>query len=80
MSWYQCSCGFVTEMMPQFDGEIVSVMHVHRSARLDGTSALVSMAEIQWPFAASPPNFDRGNRRGPSATGYARPPNSAAVR
>ena len=60
MSWYQCSCGFVMEMMPHFGGELVSILHVHRSARLDGTSALVSMVEIRRPFAASRPNSESG--------------------
>jgi hypothetical protein len=80
MSWYQCSCGFVTEMMPRFGDELVSIMHVHRSARLDGTSALVSMVEIQEPVAASPHNSDRGNQRLRFADGYASPSKGATGR
>jgi hypothetical protein len=61
MGWYQCSCGFITEMIPQFGGMIVSVSHLHSSALVDGTSAIVRMARIPDPFPAcqlscEPPN------------------------
>jgi len=46
MGWYRCSCGFVTEATPRFGGSIVSVSHLHRAARLDGTSSIVRMEEI----------------------------------
>jgi hypothetical protein len=69
MSWYQCACGFVTETMPRFGGEIVSILHLHRSARVDGTSALVSMVEGRCPFPASRMESDRPDRREPSLAG-----------
>jgi hypothetical protein len=50
MGWYQCSCGFITEMAPRFGDTIVSVIHLHRSARVDGSSGVVRMEEIADPF------------------------------
>ena len=46
MGWYQCSCGFQKEVAPQLDNSIISVHHLHRSARVDGTSAIVRMEEM----------------------------------
>ncbi len=39
-------------MTPQFGGTIVSVSHLHSSAHVDGTSAIVRMARIPDPFPA----------------------------
>ncbi len=50
MGWYQCSCGFVTEMAPRFGDTIVAVIHLHRSARVDGGSGVLRMEEIADPF------------------------------
>lgn len=58
MSCYQCPCGFVTAMTPRFGGEIVSIMHLHRSALIDGSSAVVPMVEIPCPSAAAPIDSD----------------------
>lgn len=52
MGWYQCSCGFLTEMRPQIGDTIASVCHLHRSARIDGGSAIVRMEEIPDPLPA----------------------------
>lgn len=49
VSWYQCTCGFVTEATPRFGDSITSVSHLHRSTRLDGTSSIVRMDEISDP-------------------------------
>ncbi len=49
MSWYQCSCGLVTEETPLAGDTIVSVHHLHRSARVDGSGAIVRMEEIPDP-------------------------------
>jgi len=49
MSWYHCTCGFVTEATPRFGDSIVSVSHLHRATRLDGTSSIIRMEEIQDP-------------------------------
>ncbi len=46
MNCYRCSCGFTTEMTPRFGDEIVSVIHLHPAARIDGTSAVVRMEEV----------------------------------
>jgi len=54
MAWYQCSCGFLTEMRPQIGDTITSVCHLHRSARLDGTSAIIRMEEIPDAHRAGP--------------------------
>jgi hypothetical protein len=50
MSWYQCSCGFMTEMTPRFGDTITSVIHLHRSARVDGGSGVVRMEEVADSF------------------------------
>jgi hypothetical protein len=52
MSWYQCSCGFISEMTPRHGVTIVSVIHLHRAARVDGSSGVVHMEEIDDPFSA----------------------------
>ncbi len=49
MGWYRCTCGFVTESTPRFGDSIASVSHLHRAARLDGTSSIVRMEEILDP-------------------------------
>ncbi len=49
MGWYRCSCGFTIEAMPRLGDSIVSVNHLHRAARVDGTSAIVRMEEIPDP-------------------------------
>ncbi len=46
MNWYRCSCGFTTEMAPRLGYEIVSVIHLHPAARVDGTAAIVRMEEV----------------------------------
>jgi len=51
---YQCSCGVRVEMEPEFGGVITSAYHLHRSTRLDGTSAIVRMEEVPAPAAADP--------------------------
>jgi len=53
---YQCSCGVRVEMRARFGDAITSVNHLHRSSRLDGTSAIVRMEEIRMPAAADPPS------------------------
>jgi hypothetical protein len=50
MSWYQCTCGFVTEATPRFGDSIASVCHLHRATRLNGTSSIVRMDEISDPL------------------------------
>lgn len=49
MAWYQCSCGFLQEVTPKIGDTVASVNHLHRSARVDGTSAIVRMEEIPYP-------------------------------
>ena len=49
MGWYQCSCGFITEATPRLGRSIVSVSHLHRAARVDGTSSIARMEEIPDP-------------------------------
>ncbi len=61
MSWYQCSCGFISEMTPRLGDTIVSVIHLHRAARVDGSSGLVHMEEIAAP-ACQIPGKARGER------------------
>jgi hypothetical protein len=53
MGWYRCSCGFITEATPRFGRSIVSVSHLHRAARLDGTSSIARMEEIPDPALES---------------------------
>jgi hypothetical protein len=50
MSWYQCSCGFTTEMTPRFGDTIVSVIHLHRSAHIGGSSGTRRMEKVADPF------------------------------
>ncbi len=52
MGWYRCSCGFMTEATPRFGDSIVSMSHLHRAARVDGTSEIVRMEEIPDPALA----------------------------
>ena len=52
MGWYRCSCGFTIKATPRFGDSIVSVNHLHRAARVDGTSAIVRMEEIPGPALA----------------------------
>jgi hypothetical protein len=52
MSWYRCSCGFRKEITPRLGDTITSVCHLHRSARLDGSAAIVRMEEIAAAFVA----------------------------
>ena len=47
MAWYRCSCGALQEETPRLGDVIVSVYHLHRSARLDGASSIVRMEEIR---------------------------------
>jgi hypothetical protein len=49
MGWYRCSCGALKETAPRIGDSIVSVYHLHRSARLDGGSAIVLMEEVPAP-------------------------------
>jgi hypothetical protein len=63
MSWYQCSCGFISEMTPGLGATIVSVIHLHRATRVDGSSGVVHMKEIEAPFSAGQiPGKARGER------------------
>jgi hypothetical protein len=63
MSRYQCSCGFISETTPRFGDTIVSVIHLHRAARVDGSSGIVHMEEIADPFSAGQvPGKARGER------------------
>jgi hypothetical protein len=52
MAWYQCSCGFRKEITPRLGDTITSACHLHRSTRLDGSSAIVRMKEISTAFPA----------------------------
>lgn len=47
MAWYLCSCGALKEETPRVGDCIVSVYHLHRSARLDGAAAVVRMEEVR---------------------------------
>jgi hypothetical protein len=47
MAWYRCSCGALKEETPRLGDVIVSVYHLHRSARLDGASSIERMEEIR---------------------------------
>ncbi len=47
MAWYRCSCGALKEETPCLGDTIVSVYHLHRSARWDGTAAVVRMEEVR---------------------------------
>jgi len=49
MAWYQCSCGALKEEAPRIGDTILSVYHIHPSARLDGGSAIMRMEEIPAP-------------------------------
>lgn len=49
MAWYRCSCGALKEATPRFGDTIVSIYHLHRSARLDGGSDAVPMEEVSAP-------------------------------
>jgi hypothetical protein len=63
MSRYQCSCGFISETTPRFGDTIVSVIHLHRAARVDGSSGIVHMEEIADPFSGCQvPGKARGER------------------
>jgi hypothetical protein len=50
MAWYRCECGFITQVTPRRGNVIASVNHLHRSARVDGTSAIVRMEESRTPI------------------------------
>ena len=50
MAWYRCECGFITQVTPRPGNVIASVNHLHRSARVDGTSAIVRMEESRTPL------------------------------
>jgi hypothetical protein len=54
MAWYRCECGFLVELTPRPGNVIASVNHLHRSARVDGTSAIVRMEESQTGIAGDP--------------------------
>ena len=49
MGWYRCTCGFMTEATPRIGDSIASVSHLHRATRLDGTSSILRMEEIEVP-------------------------------
>ena len=51
MAWYRCECGFLTEVTPRHGNVITSVNHLHRTARIDGTSAIVRMEESRTPIS-----------------------------
>jgi hypothetical protein len=64
VSWYQCTCGFVTEAAPRFGDSITSVSHLHRATRLDGTSSIVRMDEISGPVLKCEVGLPGRERRG----------------
>ena len=49
MSWYRCSCGYMTEATPRFGDSIVSMYHLHRAARLDRSSSIERMEDVPDP-------------------------------
>ncbi len=58
MAWYQCSCGFRKEIAPRLGETITSACHLHRSARVDGSAAIVRMEEISAAFAVDLDRLD----------------------
>ena len=48
MAWYRCSCGYIAEIEPAI-GEVVSVYHLHRGARLDQTAQPERMERLPDP-------------------------------
>lgn len=55
MNWYRCSCGFTSEMAPRLGYEIVSVLHLHPAARVDGTATIVRMEKVPPPAPGENP-------------------------
>jgi len=49
MSHYRCSCGFRAELTPRLGDAIVSVIHLHRAARIDGSSVPERMVQTLQP-------------------------------
>jgi hypothetical protein len=49
MAWYRCSCGLLKEETPRIGDTIVSIYHLHRSAGVDGSSAIALMEEVPAP-------------------------------
>lgn len=49
MPWFRCACGHMAEVEP-VAGEIVSVYHLHRGARLDKTAQLQRMEPLPDPM------------------------------
>jgi hypothetical protein len=47
MAWYRCPCGARIEETPRVGDLIVSIYHLHHSARLDSTAAVVRMEEVR---------------------------------
>ena len=45
MVWFRCACGHIAIIEP-VAGEVVSVYHVHRDARLDHTAQLCRMEPL----------------------------------
>jgi|SRR6266513_5016977 len=76
---FQCSCGVRVEMEPRFGEVITSVSHLHRSARLDGTTAIVRMEEIRVPGAVDSAHLAEStpSRSGRRATPGASPVHTA---
>jgi hypothetical protein len=52
MNWHRCSCGLIVELTSRFGDAIVSVIDLHRAARVDGSSAPRRMEEIPDPVPA----------------------------
>jgi hypothetical protein len=50
MAWYRCECGYLADVTPRPGNVIASVNHLHRSARVDGTSVIVRMEESRTPI------------------------------
>jgi hypothetical protein len=67
MTWYRSSCGFTSEATPRRGRSIVSVSHLHRGERVDGTSSIVRMEEVPDPAVDGEATSARGNRTAPGA-------------
>jgi hypothetical protein len=48
MAWFRCECGYMAELEPAA-GEIISVYHLHREARLDRMAQPCRMERLPDP-------------------------------
>jgi hypothetical protein len=57
MSWYRCSCGFLSEATPRLTRSIASVSHLRRGAQLNGTSSINMLLDrfLEASGAPAPP-------------------------